>query len=88
MKVRMIKYSKPYLIMIAVSIALLFGQANFNLTLPDYLAKIVNVGIQQKGIENAVPEAMRGIEMNHTLLFLTPENQTHGEHRGKKHPPP
>jgi ATP-binding cassette subfamily B multidrug efflux pump len=62
--------------MIAVSIALLFGQANFNLTLPDYLAKIVNVGIQQKGIENAVPEAMRGIEMNHTLLFLTPENQT------------
>lgn len=76
MKVRMIKYSKPYLIMIAVSIALLFGQANFNLTLPDYLAKIVNVGIQQKGIENAVPEAIRGIEMNHTLLFLTPENQT------------
>jgi ATP-binding cassette subfamily B multidrug efflux pump len=72
----MIKYSKPYLIMIAVSIALLFGQANFNLTLPDYLAKIVNVGIQQKGIENAVPEAMRGIEMNHTLQFLTPENQT------------
>ncbi len=76
MKVRMIKYSKPYLIMIAVSIVLLFGQANFNLTLPDYLAKIVNVGIQQKGIKNAVPEAMRGIEMNHTLLFLTPENQT------------
>jgi ATP-binding cassette subfamily B multidrug efflux pump len=76
MKVRMIKYTKPYLIMIAVSIVLLFGQANFNLTLPDYFAKIVNVGIQQKGIENAVPEAMRGIEMNHTLLFLTPENQT------------
>jgi ATP-binding cassette subfamily B multidrug efflux pump len=76
MKVRMIKYTKPYLIMIAVSIVLLFGQANFNLTLPDYLAKIVNVGIQQKGIENAVPEAMGGIEMNHTLLFLTPENQT------------
>jgi ATP-binding cassette subfamily B multidrug efflux pump len=72
----MIKYTKPYLIMIAVSIALLFGQANFNLTLPDYLAKIVNVGIQQKGIENAVPEAIRGIEMNHTLLFLTPENRT------------
>jgi ATP-binding cassette subfamily B multidrug efflux pump len=72
----MIKYTKPYLLMIAVSIALLFGQANFNLTLPDYLAKIVNVGIQQKGIENAVPEAIRGIEMNHTLLFLTPENQT------------
>jgi ATP-binding cassette subfamily B multidrug efflux pump len=75
-KVRMIRYSKPYLIMIAISIALLFGQANFNLTLPDYLAKIVNVGIQQKGIENAVPEAIREIEMNRTLIFLTPENRT------------
>ena len=72
----MIKYSKPYLIMIGVSIVLLFGQANFNLTLPDYLAKIVNVGIQQKGIENAVPQAIREVEMNRTLLFLTPENQT------------
>jgi ATP-binding cassette subfamily B multidrug efflux pump len=62
--------------MIAISIGLLFAQANFNLTLPDYLAKIVNVGIQQKGIENAVPEAIREIEMNRTLLFLTPQNQT------------
>jgi ATP-binding cassette subfamily B multidrug efflux pump len=75
-KVRMLRYSKPYLIMIAISIGLLFAQANFNLTLPDYLAKIVNVGIQQKGIENAVPEAIREIEMNRTLQFLTPENQT------------
>ena len=76
MKVRMIKYSKPYLIMIGISIGLLFAQANFNLTLPDYLAKIVNVGIQQKGINNAVPKAIREIEMNRTLIFLTPENQT------------
>jgi ATP-binding cassette subfamily B multidrug efflux pump len=75
-KVRMLRYTKPYLLMIFLSIGLLYAQANFNLTLPDYLAKIVNVGIQQKGIENAVPEAIREIEMNRTLLFLTPENQT------------
>ncbi len=75
-KVRMIRYTKPYLLMIFLSIGLLYAQANFNLTLPDYLAKIVNVGIQQKGIENAVPEAIREIEMNRTLLFLTPGNQT------------
>ena len=75
-KMRMIKYSKPYLIMIFISIGLLYAQANFNLTLPDYLSKIVNVGIQQGGVEDAVPEAIREIEMNRTLLFLTPENQT------------
>jgi ATP-binding cassette subfamily B multidrug efflux pump len=62
--------------MIALSIGLLFAQANFDLTLPDYLSKIVNVGIQQGGVENAVPEAIREIEMNRTLMFLTPENQT------------
>ncbi|MFX0005967.1 MAG: ABC transporter ATP-binding protein [Promethearchaeota archaeon] len=72
----MIKYTKPYLIMIALSIGLLYAQANFNLTLPDYLSKIVNVGIQQGGVENAVPKAIREIEMNRTLLFLTPGNQT------------
>ncbi|NHJ19637.1 MAG: ABC transporter ATP-binding protein [Candidatus Lokiarchaeota archaeon] len=75
-KVRMIKYTKPYLIMIFIAIGLLYAQANFNLTLPDYLSKIVNVGIQQGGVEDAVPEAIQEIEMNRTLLFLTPENQT------------
>jgi len=75
-KVRIIRYSKPYLIMIFISIGLLYGQANFDLTLPDYLSKIVNVGIQQGGVENAVPKAIREIEMNRTLIFLTPENQT------------
>ena len=75
-KVRIIKYSKPYLIMIIVSIGLLYAQANFDLTLPDYLSKIVNVGIQQGGVENAVPEAIRETEMNRTLMWLTPENQT------------
>jgi ATP-binding cassette subfamily B multidrug efflux pump len=72
----MIKYTKPYLLLIALSIGLLYAQANFNLTLPDYLSKIVNVGIQQGGVENAVPKAIREIEMNRTLLFLTPGNQT------------
>jgi ATP-binding cassette subfamily B protein len=62
--------------MIFISIGLLYGQANFDLTLPDYLSKIVNVGIQQGGVENAVPKAIREIEMNRTLIFLTPENQT------------
>jgi ATP-binding cassette subfamily B multidrug efflux pump len=75
-KARMIKYSKPYLIMIIVSSGLLYAQANFDLTLPDYLSKIVNVGIEQGGIENAVPEAIREVEMNRTLMWLTPENQT------------
>ncbi len=62
--------------MIVASIGLLFAQANFDLAIPDYLSNIVNVGIQQGGVENSVPKAMREIEMNRTLLFLTPDNKT------------
>ena len=42
-----------------MTIILLFAQANFDLALPDYLSRIVNYGIQQGGVENAVPIAIR-----------------------------
>ena len=60
---KLAKYTKPYLLMLIVSIALLFAQANLDLALPDYLSRIVNTGIQQGGVENAVPVAIRQSEM-------------------------
>jgi len=56
---RLIKYLKPYALLITLSITLLFIQANADLALPDYLSKIINNGIQQNGVENAVPKAIR-----------------------------
>ena len=41
---RLIKYLRPYLGLILAAIALLFGQANCDLALPDYMSRIVNVG--------------------------------------------
>ncbi|MFX1396781.1 MAG: ABC transporter ATP-binding protein [Promethearchaeota archaeon] len=67
---RIIKYAKPYLPLITTAIFLLFIQANVNLALPDYLSNIVNVGIQQGGIEDTVPVALTEQEMNRTLLFI------------------
>jgi ATP-binding cassette subfamily B protein len=67
---KLARYTKPYLLMLIVSIALLFAQANFDLALPDYLSRIVNTGIQQGGIENAVPQAIRQSEMDHVLTFI------------------
>ncbi|HEX7540567.1 MAG TPA: hypothetical protein VF352_00435, partial [Anaerolineales bacterium] len=61
---RLLKYLKPYTLLILFAIALLFVQANADLALPDYMSKIVNVGIQQGGVENAVPVAVRQTEMN------------------------
>jgi ATP-binding cassette subfamily B protein len=56
--------------MLVISIALLFAQANFDLALPDYLSRIVNTGIQQGGVENAVPVAIRQSEMDRVLIFI------------------
>jgi len=67
---RLAKYVKPYLLMLVTAIALLFAQANFDLALPDYLSRIVNTGIQQGGVENAVPVAIRQSEMDRVLIFI------------------
>jgi ATP-binding cassette subfamily B multidrug efflux pump len=73
---RLLKYLKPYALLVILSIVLLFVQANANLALPDYLSKIVNNGIQQSGVENAVPEAIRQSEMDKLFLFMSVEEKT------------
>jgi len=73
--VRLAKYLKPYSMIILLTIALLFVQANADLALPDYMSKIVNNGIQQGGVENAVPMAIRKSEMDRLVIFLTAENK-------------
>ena len=67
---KMFHYMKErwhYMVMI---IALLFIQAFCDLSLPDYTSKIINVGIQQKGVEDGVPETIREESMDKLLLFL------------------
>jgi ATP-binding cassette subfamily B multidrug efflux pump len=72
---RLVKYLKPYILLILLSIALLFVQANADLALPDYLSKIVNNGIQQGGVENAVPIAIRQSQMDKLVVFMSPEDK-------------
>jgi ATP-binding cassette subfamily B multidrug efflux pump len=73
---RLVKYLKPYTLLILLTIALLFVQANADLALPDYLSRIVNNGIQQGGVENAVPEAVRKSTMDKLMIFMSEEDQT------------
>ena len=74
--IRLAKYLKPYLTMVLLAIVLLFAQANFELALPDYLSRIVNTGIQQGGVENAVPVAIRQSEMERLVLFMSADEKT------------
>lgn len=67
---RLLKYLKPFIGLIIAAIALLFVQAICDLALPDYMSNIVNVGIQQGGIENSIPQAVRKSKMDKLTLFI------------------
>ncbi len=72
---RIARYLKPFIPLIALAIVLLFVQGFADLTLPEYMGKIVNNGIQQGGVENAVPSAIRESEMNKLTLFMSEDEQ-------------
>ena len=72
---RLLRFLKPYIVMIVLTIILLFVQAQADLALPDYLSRIVNIGIQQGGVENAVPLALRQSSMDHLLIFANPADK-------------
>lgn len=64
---------KKYTFPIILVFVLLFIQAMCDLSLPDYTSKIVNVGIQQSGIDSVVPDVIRESELKKLLLFTNVE---------------
>ena len=72
---RLAKYLKPYIALLLAAVVLLFAQANLDLALPDYLSRIVNNGIQQGGVESAVPQAIRAAEMDKVTVFMSADDK-------------
>jgi ATP-binding cassette subfamily B protein len=68
---KLFKHLKPFVWAIIFIFVLLFAQAMLDLALPGYMANIVNIGIQQDGIANAVPQAVSATEFSHISIFLT-----------------
>ena len=73
---KIIKHLKPFVGAIFISFVLLFVQAICDLSLPDYMSNIVNVGIQQGGVDNAVPEIIRASEFDKLLIFIKDEDKS------------
>ena len=69
------RYLKPYLGLLLVGVALLFGQAMLELTLPNYMSDIVNVGLQQGGITQAAPEVIDSDAMAMMQMFMSDEDK-------------
>lgn len=55
---RVIKYFKGHGLAILLIVALLAAQAFCDLALPNYTSRLVDVGIQQSGVDHASPEVM------------------------------
>ena len=68
--IKLMKYLKRSAGYIVLIIALLFLQAYCDLSLPNYTSNIINVGIQQNGIEDSVPEKIRKTSMDSLKLFM------------------
>ncbi|WP_346935597.1 ABC transporter ATP-binding protein [Clostridium sp.] len=72
---KLIKYLKNSVVPIIMIIGLLIVQAVCDLSLPDYTSNIVNVGIQQGGVENVIPEVIRKSQLEKLELFISEEDK-------------
>ena len=69
------QYLKPYIALLLGAVILLFGQAMLELTLPNYMSDIVNVGLQQGGITYASPEAIDTQSMQLMQRFMSEQDR-------------
>lgn len=68
------KYMKKSVVPILLVVGLLVVQAICDLSLPSYTSDIVNVGIQQQGVESAAPDAIRASSLESLKLFMTADD--------------
>ena len=61
---------------IVIVFVMLGLQAICDLTLPEYTSKIVNVGIQQSGINDKIPKAITEKELNNILLLVDEKDKS------------
>ena len=73
--IKLFKFLKPYGGAVLAILCVLVVQAYCDLSLPTYTSDIVNVGLQQKGIDEKVPEMIGEEDLDHLLLFVPAEKQ-------------
>ncbi len=71
---RIIKLFKKHILALVCAVALIIISCNADLTLPTYMSEIVDVGIQQGGIESAVPATIREQALADLELFMSEED--------------
>ena len=71
---KIFQYLSRYKAAVSAIILLLILQAYCDLSLPQYMSDIVDIGIQQGGVAHAAPDEMREETLENLCLFLTEED--------------
>lgn len=74
---KIFKYLKKEVLSVIAIIFLLIIQAYLDLTLPEYTSKIINIGVQQNGIENASIEKIGQKSLDKINLFLSEKDKNY-----------
>ena len=69
------QYLKPFAFILLLCVLLLFGQALSDLSLPNLMSDIVNIGLQKNGIDELVPEQISEQGMELICLFMKEEER-------------
>ena len=67
--------NKPSGLLILLALGLLYVMASTDLALPDYLSQIINIGIQQNGVDTPVPEVIRASSLENMALFQSEQDK-------------
>ena len=81
---KLARYLKPYILVLFLCLALLFGQAMCELSLPNLMSDIVNIGLQQSGIEDKAPVVTSENGMLLLTSFVSQEDKAVLEKKKKK----
>lgn len=72
-----LRYLRPFWLSVIAVVALVFGQVQFELALPDYMSRIVTYGIQYGGVTSPLPEALSETTYDRMLYFIEDEGVLH-----------
>ena len=81
---KIFKNIAPYWRSVIIILALLFVQAWCDLSLPSYTSDIIDVGIQNRGVEHVIPEEITEEDYTSAMLFMTEEEKTLWENSYEK----
>lgn len=73
--IKLIRNLKPYKMAVMTLLVVLVVQAFGDISIPSYMQKIIDTGIQNKGVEHIMPSKVKGDEYREAQIFMNEEEK-------------